>query len=63
MPVGTAGGQRAAALGYPPQNARAAEQLAFEGALTPTGVSGTRRAGRWCRRPTALSVGCDTLYA
>ncbi|MEU6963066.1 LLM class flavin-dependent oxidoreductase [Streptomyces chrestomyceticus] len=40
VPVGAAGGQRAATLGYLTQIARAAEQLGFEGALTPTGA--------WC---------------
>ncbi|KAA6213032.1 LLM class flavin-dependent oxidoreductase [Streptomyces albofaciens JCM 4342] len=40
LPAGAAGGQRPATLGYPTQIARAAEQLGFEGALTPTGA--------WC---------------
>lgn len=39
-PVGTAGGDRPATLGYLTQIARAAEQLGFTGALTPTGA--------WC---------------
>ncbi|WP_163511075.1 LLM class flavin-dependent oxidoreductase [Fodinicola acaciae] len=40
VPVGTAGGARPATLGYLTQIARAAEQLGFTGALTPTGA--------WC---------------
>ncbi|WP_055564322.1 LLM class flavin-dependent oxidoreductase [Streptomyces atriruber] len=40
LPAGVAGGQRPATLGYLTQIARAAEQLGFEGALTPTGA--------WC---------------
>lgn len=40
LPAGAAGGQRPASLGYLAQIARAAEQLGFEGALTPTGA--------WC---------------
>jgi alkanesulfonate monooxygenase len=40
LPAGTAGGQRPATLGYLTQVARAAEQLGFVGALTPTGA--------WC---------------
>ncbi|MEU6732845.1 LLM class flavin-dependent oxidoreductase [Streptomyces physcomitrii] len=40
LPAGSAGGQRPATLGYLAQIARAAEQLGFEGALTPTGA--------WC---------------
>ncbi|GHH72507.1 alkanesulfonate monooxygenase [Streptomyces sulfonofaciens] len=40
MPAGAAGGQRPADLGYLTQIARAAEQLGFVGALTPTGA--------WC---------------
>ncbi|GII82635.1 alkanesulfonate monooxygenase [Sphaerisporangium siamense] len=40
LPAGAAGGQRPATLGYLTQIARAAEQLGFEGALTPT--------GSWC---------------
>ncbi|AJE84212.1 alkanesulfonate monooxygenase [Streptomyces albus] len=40
LPAGSAGGQRPATLGYLTQIARAAEQLGFEGALTPTGA--------WC---------------
>jgi alkanesulfonate monooxygenase len=40
VPVGTAGGARPATLGYLTQIARAAEQLGFVGALTPTGA--------WC---------------
>ncbi|WP_046509478.1 LLM class flavin-dependent oxidoreductase [Streptomyces odonnellii] len=40
LPAGAAGGQRPATLGYLTQIARAAEQLGFEGALTPTGA--------WC---------------
>jgi alkanesulfonate monooxygenase len=39
-PAGTAGGPRAASLGYLTQVALAAEELGFEGALTPTGL--------WC---------------
>jgi alkanesulfonate monooxygenase len=39
-PPGTAGGPRAASLGYLTQVALAAEELGFEGALTP--------AGLWC---------------
>lgn len=38
--AGAAGGQRPADLGYLTQISRAAEQLGFEGALTPTGA--------WC---------------
>ena len=38
--VGSAGGVRPASLGYLTQVARAAEQVGFEGALTPTGT--------WC---------------
>ncbi|MDX3854129.1 LLM class flavin-dependent oxidoreductase [Streptomyces sp. AK02-01A] len=40
LPAGAAGGQRPADLGYLTQIGRAAEQLGFEGALTPTGA--------WC---------------
>ncbi|MEC4018601.1 LLM class flavin-dependent oxidoreductase [Streptomyces sp. H27-D2] len=40
LPAGAAGGQRPATLGYLTQIARAAEQLGFTGALTPTGA--------WC---------------
>ncbi|MFJ6213743.1 LLM class flavin-dependent oxidoreductase [Streptomyces sp. NPDC092296] len=40
LPAGAAGGQRPATLGYLTQVARAAEQLGFTGALTPTGA--------WC---------------
>ncbi len=40
LPAGSAGGQRPATLGYLTQVARAAEQLGFVGALTPTGA--------WC---------------
>ncbi|HEY2206071.1 MAG TPA: LLM class flavin-dependent oxidoreductase [Pseudonocardia sp.] len=40
VPVGSAGGVRPATLGYLTQVARAAEQLGFEAALTPTGM--------WC---------------
>jgi alkanesulfonate monooxygenase len=40
LPAGTAGGQRPADLGYLTQIGRAAEQLGFVGALTPTGA--------WC---------------
>ncbi|HET6859355.1 MAG TPA: LLM class flavin-dependent oxidoreductase [Streptomyces sp.] len=40
LPVGAAGGERPATLGYLAQIAGAAEQLGFEGALTPTGA--------WC---------------
>jgi alkanesulfonate monooxygenase len=40
LPAGTAGGQRPADLGYLGQIGRAAEQLGFVGALTPTGA--------WC---------------
>lgn len=40
MPAGAAGGQRPADLGYLTQIGRAAEQLGFVGALTPTGA--------WC---------------
>ncbi len=40
LPAGTAGGTRAATLGYLGQIARSAEQLGFVGALTPTGA--------WC---------------
>jgi alkanesulfonate monooxygenase len=39
-PVGVAGGPRAASLGYLTQVALAAEEVGFEGALTPTGL--------WC---------------
>jgi alkanesulfonate monooxygenase len=39
-PAGEAGGPRAASLGYLTQVALAAEELGFEGALTPTGL--------WC---------------
>jgi alkanesulfonate monooxygenase len=39
-PAGTAGGPRAASLGYLTQVALAAEEMGFEGALTPTGL--------WC---------------
>ncbi len=39
-PAGVAGGPRAASLGYLTQVALAAEELGFEGALTPTGL--------WC---------------
>ena len=39
-PVGVAGGPRGASLGYLTQVALAAEELGFEGALTPTGL--------WC---------------
>jgi alkanesulfonate monooxygenase len=39
-PAGTAGGPRAGSLGYLTQVALAAEELGFEGALTPTGL--------WC---------------
>jgi alkanesulfonate monooxygenase len=39
-PTGVAGGPRAASLGYLTQIALAAEELGFEGALTPTGL--------WC---------------
>jgi alkanesulfonate monooxygenase len=39
-PAGRAGGPRAASLGYLTQVALAAEELGFEGALTPTGL--------WC---------------
>jgi alkanesulfonate monooxygenase len=39
-PAGMAGGPRAASLGYLTQVALAAEELGFEGALTPTGL--------WC---------------
>jgi alkanesulfonate monooxygenase len=39
-PTGQAGGPRAASLGYLTQVALAAEELGFEGALTPTGL--------WC---------------
>jgi alkanesulfonate monooxygenase len=39
-PTGEAGGPRAASLGYLTQVALAAEELGFEGALTPTGL--------WC---------------
>jgi alkanesulfonate monooxygenase len=39
-PTGVAGGSRAASLGYLTQVALAAEELGFEGALTPTGL--------WC---------------
>jgi alkanesulfonate monooxygenase len=39
-PAGLAGGPRAASLGYLTQIALAAEELGFEGALTPTGL--------WC---------------
>ena len=40
LPAGAAGGQRPADLGYLTQIARAAEQVGFVGALTPTGA--------WC---------------
>src|ERR1700749_4881844 len=40
VPAGAAGGQRPATLAYLGQIARAAEQLGFVGALTPTGA--------WC---------------
>ncbi|SEG81857.1 alkanesulfonate monooxygenase [Actinacidiphila yanglinensis] len=40
LPAGAAGGQRPADLGYLSQIGRAAEQLGFVGALTPTGA--------WC---------------
>ncbi|KIF78134.1 alkanesulfonate monooxygenase [Streptomyces sp. 150FB] len=40
VPAGSAGGQRPADLGYLTQIGRAAEQLGFVGALTPTGA--------WC---------------
>ncbi|MFD6418302.1 LLM class flavin-dependent oxidoreductase [Streptomyces sp. NPDC060194] len=40
LPSGSAGGDRPATLGYLTQIARAAEQLGFVGALTPTGA--------WC---------------
>ncbi|MFD5895993.1 LLM class flavin-dependent oxidoreductase [Streptomyces sp. NPDC060366] len=40
VPIGAAGGRRPATLGYLTQIARAAEQLGFTGALTPTGA--------WC---------------
>jgi alkanesulfonate monooxygenase len=40
VPVGTAGGARAASIAYLGQIARSAEQLGFAGALTPTGA--------WC---------------
>jgi alkanesulfonate monooxygenase len=40
LPAGAAGGQRPADLGYLTQISRAAEQLGFVGALTPTGA--------WC---------------
>ncbi|MFG1779425.1 LLM class flavin-dependent oxidoreductase [Micromonospora sp. NPDC049048] len=40
VPVGTAGGARPASVAYLGQIARTAEQLGFEGALTPTGA--------WC---------------
>ncbi|MDT0460938.1 LLM class flavin-dependent oxidoreductase [Streptomyces sp. DSM 41527] len=40
VPTGSAGGERPATLGYLTQIARAAEDLGFEGALTPTGA--------WC---------------
>lgn len=40
LPAGSAGGQRPADLGYLTQIGRAAEQLGFVGALTPTGA--------WC---------------
>ncbi|MFJ8672400.1 MULTISPECIES: LLM class flavin-dependent oxidoreductase [unclassified Streptomyces] len=40
LPAGAAGGERPATLGYLTQIARAAEDLGFEGALTPTGA--------WC---------------
>jgi alkanesulfonate monooxygenase len=40
LPAGSAGGDRPATLGYLTQIARAAEQLGFVGALTPTGA--------WC---------------
>ncbi|MFF2522176.1 LLM class flavin-dependent oxidoreductase [Streptomyces liangshanensis] len=40
LPAGAAGGQRPADLGYLTQIGRAAEQLGFVGALTPTGA--------WC---------------
>ncbi|MFJ4920681.1 LLM class flavin-dependent oxidoreductase [Streptomyces sp. NPDC088725] len=40
LPAGAAGGQRPASLGYLTQIGRAAEQLGFVGALTPTGA--------WC---------------
>jgi alkanesulfonate monooxygenase len=40
VPIGSAGGVRPATLGYLTQVARAAEQLGFEAALTPTGM--------WC---------------
>ncbi|WP_328580919.1 LLM class flavin-dependent oxidoreductase [Streptomyces sp. NBC_00370] len=40
LPAGAAGGQRPASLGYLSQIGRAAEQLGFVGALTPTGA--------WC---------------
>src|SRR5260221_2739770 len=40
VPAGSAGGARPATLAYLGQIARSAEQLGFEGALTPTGA--------WC---------------
>ncbi|GLZ06235.1 alkanesulfonate monooxygenase [Actinomadura sp. NBRC 104412] len=40
LPAGTAGGDRPASLGYLTQLVRAAEEVGFEGALTPTGA--------WC---------------
>jgi alkanesulfonate monooxygenase len=40
VPIGSAGGLRPATLGYLTQVARAAEQLGFDAALTPTGM--------WC---------------
>jgi alkanesulfonate monooxygenase len=40
VPTGQAGGDRPASVGYLGQIARSAEQLGFEGALTPTGA--------WC---------------
>lgn len=40
VPVGTAGGARPATIAYLGQIARSAEQLGYEGALTPTGA--------WC---------------
>ncbi|MEV0052899.1 hypothetical protein AB0H34_20630 [Saccharopolyspora shandongensis] len=45
----TAAGSRPATLAYLGQIARSAEQLRFEGALTPTGAR-TRGWDAWCGR-------------
>lgn len=54
VPTGSAGGERPATLGYLTQIARAAEDLGFEGALTPP-ERGARTPGSprpcWPARP------------